>query len=331
MFHIKKYLQEEQLYLSILLSLFLNTLCSRLVDQTDLIMMRRISEDAAAALLSVKSISFLDFIVALSVVPIFGIFVRKTENQNQKEKIAANLFKKYLIITIFTVLVCTFTYPLLIKISVRDKNLKYICLHLIVFLILNLPFKMLQFLFSTFLCIFKKANFVSLFWIITVCINFLFNFCLIKVFGYTGCLISTIIVTSIVCLAFFLKLSKDFNFSKYIFTKCNFIDFSIQFKPIISEGFRIVIEQIASYCFFFMSINLCSQSNFTNIGIISAILSLLLSPSIASMRGTSLSLSDTKIYVQNKIIINLTIGIFISFTFFFNVSIYNGKIIWNYN
>ena len=189
MFHVKNFMQEEKLYISIMMSLLLNTICSRLVDQTDLIMIRRLSQDAAAALISAKSISFLDFIIALSIVPIFGILIRKTESQTEKEILAARLLKFFFIISLITTLICAFVYPLLILFSIKDADLKSMCLVLIVFVVLNLPCKMLQFLLSTFLCIFQEANFVSLFWIITVFANFVLNYVLIYFLGYIGCLI----------------------------------------------------------------------------------------------------------------------------------------------
>ncbi len=316
MLHVKNAVQEEKFYISIMLSLLLNTVCSRFVDQTDLIMIRRLSQDAAAALISVKSISFLDFIIALSVVPIFGILVRKSVNQKEKEIHAAQLLKKFLVITALTTVICALAYPALIFFSVKDSDLKSMCLVLVIFIILNLPCKMLQFLFSTFLCIFKKANFVSIFWIITVFVNFILNYIFIKLFGFAGCLISTIIVTFIVSLSFFIKLNKDFNLIKNLSAPQN-EQFKIPFTPIASEGSRIVIEQIASYLFFLLAIHFCSRSDFTNIGIISTITSLFLVPSIASMRGTALSLSNQTNSIKNKLFLNCIISFLIILFFFF--------------
>ena len=126
-------------------------------------------------------------------------------------------------------------------------------------------------------------------------------------------MISTVVVTIIVSVSFFIKLNKNFHLTQYFKSNATLVE--IPFMPIISEGSRIIIEQVSSYLFFLITIHFCNRSDFTNIGIISTITGLFLVPSIASMRGTALSLSSQIQSIKNKLILNCIISIIIIFIF----------------
>ncbi len=313
MLYLKKLFLEERFYLSLVISMMLNTVCTRLVDQTDLAMMNRISENAAAALISVKGISFVDFVVALTAVPIIGVLLRKTDSQEVKERRSGVFCRKFLLCTIATTLFCAVCYPVLVVLSVKDDSLERMCLSLLPPLILNLPGKMMQFFFSTLLCVYGRANFVSAFWIATVVLNVILNAIFMRIFGYTGCIVSTVVVTLLVCLSFFFNLAKNFNLVRNFFSSepCEF-----PFRSCFSEGGRIVVERISGYLFFILCIRLSTQSDFTKIGIIRELSSLFLVPFVACMRGASMSFSKSKNRLRQKMELGIVFFVLVTCVFF---------------
>ena len=308
MLHVKKVLSGEKYYLSLMLSMMMNTVCARIVDQTDLVMMKRISEDAAASLLSLRSVSFVDFIIALTVVPILGVMLQKSNNQEEKELLTGVFAKKFVFCAILTTLFSSILYPTLLFLSVKDESVRSLTLVLVVPLVLNIPGKMMQFFFSTSLCVHKRTKPVTIFWSLTVVLNIVMNFLFMRFFGSVGCLISTVFVTLFVCTGFFIILSRDFNLSKNFFKK---FETKIPVGPMISEGFRIVVEKMSGYIFFIICMNFSTKSDFTQIGIMNGLMTLLLVPFIAGMRATALATSKEGRGLLSKMLINIAIGILV--------------------
>lgn len=322
---VKKNFSSQIIYLSVLCSFMLNTICSRIVDQTDLIMMKKIGEHSAAALITLKNFTFIDFIVALTFVPLFSVMIRKGNSVENKIELLRAYSRKYFQIVTGTFLFCAIFYPVLIRFCVSDLNLRKLCFIFLVPVILNLPGKMLQFYGTSILCSFNKAKYVSIIWICITILNMIFNILFISLFGNVGCLISTVVLTLIICFIIYYILQKNFQ----IFSKTeNKIRFSEIKTPILSEGARIVIEKTTGYLSFFAILHFSSVQIINWTGIIAEIMNLLLVPLIASMRSSTISFSEGQDYkkeIKSKIYFNLVISILLSalFLIFFKFILIN--------
>ncbi|MBQ3825433.1 MAG: hypothetical protein II811_04795 [Spirochaetaceae bacterium] len=308
-----KIIKEEKYYLSVLLSFMLNTVCSRVVDQTDLIMMNRFSPVSTAALVAIKNIAVIDFVVALAIVPIFAIIVKKGTDQAKRNELMGIYTKKYALITLFTVVLCALLYPLFIQLSVKDSQLKKLALFFALPLVLNIPAKMFQFLGSSFLCAIKKSNYVGFAWIAIAVLNFVLNTIFMHFMGSVGSLVSTIVITLCVCVFFFSVLQKETRLFAFFGKKASLGEYR---KPILSECGRIIIERSASYLFFFFLLHYSSVAYISQIGIINEVTNLFLVPFIASMRSCALCFDENeKNSLWGKMCINLVCALLLSAAF----------------
>lgn len=294
----------------------LNTVCSRIVDQTDLIMMKRIGDNCAAALITLKNLTFIDFIVALTFVPIFSVMVRKGSSTENKIELLKEYTKKYILIVFATLFMCVLLYPLIINFCVKDIELRKLVLLFLIPLLINLPGKMLQFYGTSILCSFNKANYVSIMWICVTVMNLLLNILFIKLFGSIGCLISTAVLTLFICSVIYFILQKSFNIFSKSAIKINMKEVK---KPLLSEGCRIIIEKASGYLGFFIVLQYSTIQYINWTGISSEIMSLFLVPLIASMRSSTISFTENQNQyrdIKNKIEINILLSFVLTIIFY---------------
>ncbi len=117
--------QKTKEYILLLISMMLNTFCTRAVNIIDLSMLKVISQNASASLILLNNITFIDFVAALTFIPILGVMLGRSENQQSSLGV---FFKFGIKVIVLTTICCAFIYPIQVYLTVKDEVMRSLIL-----------------------------------------------------------------------------------------------------------------------------------------------------------------------------------------------------------
>lgn len=278
-----------KVYLAILLSF----MTSRLLFQTDILMVSPLGAIATAAFAVPGKIMIIDTIVAMGLGPVISVSVSREKDLINKNKIITSALGFTFFISILLMIIGFIIYPFLNNIFIVNNEIRDLSKSAIFWMTLSIPIRMLNFVSSMCLFASGKSKSVSYIYFFTLSLNLFLNWLFIYKFkyGFSGSYIATFIVSlfELTWLMFLTKkLTNQFPISKFdlIWLKSIFQKLGYEWLRLVSwqfEGFVLIILFASKKEWF---------SSFSAYGVISEFLSFLLMPIIALMRTSSMQIAE---------------------------------------
>lgn len=307
----------------LLTSMMLNTLCSRIVNIIDLSMLQEVSSTSSASFLLLNNITFIDYVFAMTFIPVLGVILSRSSNEQQD---LGRVFKYGIKIIIITSILCGVVYPIQINLSIDNPILKSETMMFEIINIVYIPFKMLQFMMGNFLSVFKLNKYVSMYSVLSIPLDFILNKVFMVYFGAIGCLISTLFISVAVSFIYFFILNSKYSLIRQMKGMKSKIESNNSF---FSEFMRILFEKGADYILFGMILVKTTSEQISNIGLIISILNLLLVQSTMSMRSIAISIKKDGKKSISYFIVNIIFATIISVLFIIIFSSVRNKISFN--
>ncbi len=301
--------QKTKEYIILLVSMMLNTFCTRVVNIIDLSMLKVVSTDASASLILMNNVTFIDFVAAFTFIPILGVMLSRSENQ---ESSLGVFFKFGVKVIILTTISCAFVYPIQVCLSINDEVLMSLTLTFEIINLVYIPFKMAQFMMGNFLCVMKFSKYVSVYSIISIPADIILNTIFIRIFGPVGCMLSTLLICFCTCIVYFSILDKKFSLIKNLKKNEKLPD---DHKSFVAEFLRILFEKGTDFVLFGIILINQSAATISNIGLILSITNLLLTQSTMSMRAIAITSKTQNGKAIPYLKINLYFSVVISILF----------------
>ena len=242
--------------------MMLNTFCTRVVNIIDLSMLKVVSTDASASLILMNNVTFIDFVAAFTFIPILGVMLSRSENQ---ESSLGVFFKFGVKVIILTTISCAFVYPIQVCLSINDEVLMSLTLTFEIINLVYIPFKMAQFMMGNFLCVMKFSKYVSVYSIISIPADIILNTIFIRIFGPVGCMLSTLLICFCTCIVYFSILNKKFSLIKNLKKNEKLPD---DHKSFVAEFLRILFAKGTDFVLFGIILINQSAATISNIGLI---------------------------------------------------------------
>ena len=274
------------------MAVFLCFITSRLLLQTDILMISPLGPEATAAFSVPGRLMVIDAIIAFALGPVVSVAVSRENQSQKKHAVIRSSLGFTFVLSLFLVCIGFLLYPIAVDNFVVDSRTKSLALDAVFWMTLSIPIKLLVFI--TTMCLFacEQGHRVSIIYVVTLTANALLNWLLIYHlnFGFSGSYIATVIV-SVLELAWLLwltaRLTEGWPFSRFQWQWLQKIiqQAGAEWGRLVSwqaEGI-IILALLASKMEWFPI--------FSAFGVISEFSALLLMPLIALMRTTAMQIA----------------------------------------
>ena len=160
-----------KVYLAILLSF----MTSRLLFQTDILMVSPLGAIATAAFAVPGKIMIIDTIVAMGLGPVISVSVSREKNLINKNKIITSALGFTFFISILLMIIGFIIYPILNNIFIVNNEIRDFSKSAIFWMTLSIPIRMLNFVSSMCLFASGKSKSVSYIYFFTLSLNLFLN------------------------------------------------------------------------------------------------------------------------------------------------------------
>ena len=273
-------------------AVFLSFVTSRLLLQTDILMISPLGAEATAAFAVPGRLMVIDTIIAFALGPVISVAVSRESQSQKKHAVIRSSLGFTFVLSLFLVCIGFLLYPIAVDHFVADSRTKSLALDAVFWMTLSIPIKLLVFI--TTMCLFacEQGHRISIIYVVTLTANALLNWLLIYHlnFGFSGSYIATVIV-SVLELAWLLwltaRLTGGWPFSRFQWQWLQKIiqQAGAEWGRLVSwqaEGV-VILALLASKMEWFPI--------FSAFGVISEFSALLLMPLIALMRTTAMQIA----------------------------------------
>ncbi len=241
-------------FLTIFMPMLVNFITSKLILQTDLIMLAKFGESAVAAYSAPVSIMFLDTLIALALSPIIGVRISEHIKRNQANQ--GNLagvdeisktISSTLIISIILTAIGLAIYPTVTQFIVKDIAIKKLAVIFVVYMTISIVPRFMQFVFGMCLHALGRGKIIYFVSLISLPANYFLNhfFSVVLNVGPTGVYISTLAVSCATSGVLFLSLRDKIDLhyfsSQHILTWLTNVFNNTKFEFIRLSSYRLVI------------------------------------------------------------------------------------------
>ncbi|MGL4858504.1 MAG: MATE family efflux transporter [Enterobacteriaceae bacterium] len=186
-----------QLFKSYCFMLF-SFIASRLLSQTDLIMLAPLGQEAVAAFAAPSRLMFIDAIVAFALGPVISVVVSREKTENRAAVIASS-FGLTLVISLILVFLGLLIYPQIAAFLLPDQEVSHFARQGIFGMTVSIPIRMLVFIATMCLFACNQGGRVVYIYAVTILANGILNWVFIYHFswGFPGAYISTVVVSTL--------------------------------------------------------------------------------------------------------------------------------------
>ena len=282
---------DKLIFLKAYIAILLSFVTSRILLQTDLIMISHMGRDFTAAFSVPSRIMIIDAIFAFALGPVVSVAINKVKDKHVRDQAIKSSLSITLLISLVLMVVGLVFYPILSSLIVNNEKILSITKEPIFWMTVSIPIRMLVFIASMILFASDKGKEVSYIYIVTIVCNYLLNIFFIDYYGFKGVYISTLFVSlvELVWLLYLLvKLVGLFPFTTFPlkWIKDIFNKIGAEWVRLISwQGEGLVIIAILSF-------SIGSEYLFGIFGITSEFMALLMMPLIALMRALSMQIAS---------------------------------------
>ncbi len=274
-------------------AVFLSFVTSRLLLQTDILMLTPLGLEATAAFAVPGRLMVIDAIIAFALGPVISVAISRETALEKKYTVIKSALGLTLLLSLLLVGIGLLIYPLAVDYLVADSQTKNLAQTGVLWMIGSVPIRMLAFIASMCLFACKEGRRVSYIYGVTLTANAALNWLLIYYFkfGFVGSYIATCLVSTLQ-LAWFLYLLVcligEIPFSRF---KQQWLKEIAQ--QIGAEWLRLVSWQAEGLVILAVLASRVEWlSIFSAFGVISEFSALLLMPLIALMRTSAMQVGS---------------------------------------
>jgi len=273
--------------------IFLSFVTSRLILQTDLLMVSPLGEAATAAFAVPSKIMIIDSIVAIALGPVISIAISRETSESVKCKLIASALGLTCLISCALTLIGLMIYPHFVSSIITNPVVEEMSQNAVFWMTLSIPIRMLIFVGGMCLFACGEGKRVSKIYFITISLNALLDWLFIYTFsfGFVGAYLATVLVSTIELvwiLYLIVKKIRQFPLGRVsVSFVCSLATkFGPEWVRLISwqlEGFAI-LAILASQWDWFPALSL--------FGVSAEVTALLTMPLVAMMRNVSMVLAE---------------------------------------
>lgn len=269
-------------------------MASKLIIQTDLIMIAPLGETLLAAYAAPARIMLLDAIVAFGLGPVVSVLISGEKNTVKRGAHIRTVMSLSLYLGLMLMLTGLLLYPRLLDLIVENKNVVTLATPALIILTLSIPLRLMQFIGTMVLYGIGRGQQIIPYLIGSIVLNATLNFLFIYVLkmGFTGCYVATFL-TAVFELAFTLYLLREELALKMLYHPPQLRPLKTLLGPAIPETLRLICVfgvQFAALALYASRDTWLAQLSAYAVG--AELYVFLLMPLIAAMRSTAVVLAQ---------------------------------------
>ncbi len=279
-----------QHFLSVFFPVLGSFVTSRLLVQTDIIMIAPLGPDAVAAYAVPQRVMIIDAIVAFALMPIVGIRVSRAQSNEDKRRAVQSALGLTSFIGVALAAIGWVLYPMLAALIVRDTQVLPLAHEAVHWMTASIPVRMLTAVATSCVFALGTTKCLKYLYMATVTLNAALNWLLIYRigFGLAGSYASTTIVSALECLVVLGVVSRYTQSMPIGRFKMDWLR-SVA-KELGAEWFRLLNWQAEGFALLSLfSINASWTPQMAVFSVTTSIAALLTMPLIAAMRATAIS------------------------------------------
>ncbi len=279
-------------FLSAFLPVLGSFVSSRLLMQTDIVMVAPLGVDAVAAYAVPSRVMIIDAIFAFALMPIVGIQVSRARSNEDKYRAARGALGVTLVAGIALAAVGFVLYPPFVSAVVKDPGVFPLALDAVYWMTATIPVRMLVAVATSCVVALGSTRKLKYLYATTVVLNAALNWLLIYQMGigFLGSYLSTSIVCALECIAILAAVSRQIGGMPIGTFRMSSIRTIV--KELGGEWFRLLSLQAEGVVLLgLFAINAAWTPQMAVFSVATSVTALLTMPLIAAMRATSISIS----------------------------------------
>ncbi|MCU7926980.1 MAG: polysaccharide biosynthesis C-terminal domain-containing protein [Candidatus Thiodiazotropha sp. (ex Dulcina madagascariensis)] len=284
---------ETKNFFRIFFPMMLSFVSSRLITQTDLIMLSPLGESAVAAYSIPTRVMLFDLIVALALGPVVSVAIAKLTKIEDRRILIKNAISTAMYLGSILMLIGLMVYPYIVASIVGNQHVETLANGAVLYLTLSIPIRLTQFIGAMVLYGSGRGKEITPYILGAVIVNAALNWLFIYYlqFGFEGCYIATILTSIFELYVTLHLLSKDIRVFQ-IFKLPDIGWIKSVLDKIGSEWGRLVSFQIVNMTMLgLFAINSDWVSRLSAFSIAVDLQAFMLMPLIATMRSVAIALA----------------------------------------